>query len=239
MPDTLTYKSFGERSILIEWPALIDEHRLYEIVAIKEQIRHALDKRVQDLIIGYHSLTIVYNKFIVDFDKEIKDLKSLISATTKASGTKTKVWTIPVCYEEPFGLDLEAMSQHLNLSVKDLIRLHTRPLYKVYFIGFLPGFMYLGGLDETLCMPRKENPRLKVEKGSVGIGGSQTGIYPSESAGGWNIMGRTPINLFDVTQDPPCFAKSGDKIRFKPISIHEFQAIDNDSTLRSKFFTNA
>ena len=238
MPESVTYKRFGERAIIIEWPAVIDEKMLTEIILFKEKTKQTLTAKIRDYIIGYNSLTVVYDGFVKDIDKEIELLKSIKPTITPDLKDDSKIWNIPVCYDESFGIDLEEMSRRLKLSKQDIIDKHTKPVYTVFFIGFLPGFMYLGGLDDKLCMPRKENPRLKVEKGSVGVGGSQTGIYPSESAGGWNIIGKTPIVLFDVKQKEPAFVRSGDHIQFKPISLEEFKAIENDSTLKYQFFSH-
>jgi len=104
--------------------------------------------------------------------------------------------------------------------------MHSNNIYTVFFMGFLPGFMYLGGLDERLFFNRKPNPRLHIAKGSVAIGGKQTGVYPSKSAGGWNIIGRTPISFFNIKDEIPCFTKAGDKIKFVPISLDEYHRIE-------------
>ncbi len=238
MPESLTYKQFGERAILMEWPAVIDEKILAEVLVVKNKIKANSHKAVQDFIIGYNSLTVVYSDFIKDIGEEVEYLKSLASIKSSEHKTDSKIWEIPVCYDDQFGIDLEAMSGQIKLSKQEIIDEHSKALYKVFFIGFLPGFMYLGGLDKKLFMPRKETPRLQIEKGSVGIGGSQTGIYPAQSAGGWNIIGKTPIPLFDVEQDPPCFVKPGDQIRFKPISLEEFKAIESDKALKFQSFNN-
>jgi len=238
LPDLLTYKRFGERAILIEWPAEISESTLSEILILKEKINCTSKGRILDFSIGYHSLTVVYAEFITNFTKEIEHIKSIESSASTGTKLNSKVWNIPVCYNEDLGIDLETVSKRLKLSKEDLINRHTKPLYRVYFIGFLPGFMYLGGLDKTLHMPRKDTPRLNVEKGSVGIGGSQTGIYPSDSAGGWNIIGKTPVTLFNVRKDQPTFVKAGDQIQFTPISLKEFKTIENDTRLKSQFFAH-
>ena len=120
-----------------------------------------------------------------------------------------------------FGVDLEVISKEKGLTKEQIITLHSASVYTVYFIGFLPGFLYLGGLNEKLHIPRKSTPRLQIKKGSVAIGGNQTGVYPNESPGGWNIIGNTPISFFDVSKDKPCFAKAGDGIVFHSISVKE------------------
>ena len=118
-------------------------------------------------------------------------------------------------------MDLDEISKEKGLTKQEIIQLHSETIYTVYFIGFLPGFLYLGGLDESLHMPRKSSPRLQIIKGAVAIGENQTGVYPSSSPGGWNIIGNSPINFFDVTKDKPCFAKAGDKIQFRSISYKQ------------------
>tara|TARA_B100000809_G_C15104712_1_gene518289 strand:- start:534 stop:1265 length:732 start_codon:yes stop_codon:yes gene_type:complete len=224
--DQLKYKQFGSRAILIEWPAKIDEKILKDILQFKNQITSNKKGLIEECIIAYHSLTIVYLKEIIDFSFEKKCLSSLYLEERSTSETTSFLWKIPVCYDMEFGIDLEEMSSTLNLSISEIVDLHAQTIYTVYFIGFLPGFLYLGGLDRRLEIKRKPNPRLYVAKGSVAIGGSQTGIYPMDSAGGWNIIGKTPLTFFNLNSDNPCFAKPGDKIQFVPISRDEFRKLE-------------
>ncbi len=135
--------------------------------------------------------------------------------------TQKFLWQLPICYDLDFGIDLKDVSEHLGKSVAEVIALHTSHTFTVFGIGFLPGFMYLGGLPEVLEVPRRPDPRLKVAKGSVGLAGKQTGIYPQESPGGWNIIGNCSVPLFDANSDDPCFVSVGDKIRFYAISKAE------------------
>ena len=228
MLDTLTYKPFGSRAILVEWPARIDEAIVRDIVAYKEQVVNHYKDRLEDGIIGYHSLTLLFADEITDVDAEFKALQSVCAGGEPALEITAALWEIPVCYHEKFGIDLAAMSATLELSKEEIIRRHSQTIYTVYFIGFLPGFLYLGGLDCHLAIKRKSSPRLNVAKGSVAIGGSQTGIYPTDSAGGWHILGKTPISLFDVKRESPCFAQPGDHIRFVPVDIAEFDALERD-----------
>ena len=227
MFSNLTYKRFGEKAILIEWEHRIDETILNDILVYKEKI--TLNKKVAfvDIIQGYNSLTISYKNQIVNFDKEVTLLKSMYTSTLKETKQVYFQWEIPVCYDLEFGVDLEEISIQKNISVDEIIKRHKEAVYKIYFIGFLPGFLYLGGLNESLFVDRKSNPRLNVAKGAIGIGGKQTGVYPNSSAGGWNIIGKTPINFFDIEQQNPCFAKPGDSIKFKLISLDEFYQLEN------------
>ena len=222
----ITYKPYGNQAILVEWPAKIDENILKDIIIFKNKIEKNRIKVIVDIINTYNSLTIIYNTTIENIYDEILTLKSIKNQKNIATSEQNYLWNIPVCYDEKFGIDLQEISEIKKLTIDELIHLHSSAIYTVYFIGFLPGFLYLGGMDKRLHFPRKGSPRLNVSKGSVGIGGSQTGIYPSQSAGGWNIIGNSPISLFNVASDNPCFAKAGDKIRFAPIDFHEYQHIE-------------
>jgi inhibitor of KinA len=221
----VTYKPYGNQAILVEWPSKIDDNILKDIITFKNKIKKNNIKVIVDIINTYNSLTIIYNSTIENIYDEILTLKSIKKQKTLGTTEQNYLWNIPVCYDGHFGIDLQEISDVKKLTIDELILLHSLAIYTVYFIGFLPGFLYLGGMDERLNFPRKSSPRLNVAKGSVGIGGSQTGIYPSQSAGGWNIIGNSPISFFNVTSDNPCFAKAGDKIKFEPIDFHQYQHI--------------
>ena len=130
---------------------------------------------------------------------------------------------VPVCYENEFAPDLREVAWHAKLSIDDVVRRHAGSIYRVSCVGFTPGFPYLSGLPAELATPRRDTPRKRIPPGSVGIGGAQTGIYPSVSPGGWNIIGRTPLRLFDVQREPPALFHAGDRVRFRRISREEFE----------------
>lgn len=222
---TLTYKPYGEQSILIEWPHEINEKVLTDVLKFKNSIKSSDIKEIVEVKSAYNSILVSYNTTIDDIYDEISDLKTLYSTKITNDNTRATLWKIPVCYDTKFALDLDYLAQENNSDSKTIIQLHTAAIYTLYFIGFLPGFLYLGGLHKDLYFPRKSTPRLKVEKGAVGIGGKQTGIYPNESPGGWNIIGNSPIDFFNVHQEPPCFAKAGDRIQFYTISIKQYNDI--------------
>ena len=225
MYKPLSYKRFGERAILVEWPELIDEEILNDLLIFKQKIiDYYVDASVY-IIHAYNSLLVNYEFFNLDSDKEINTLKQIYKLSANDSDSPSKIWKVPVCYDTSFGIDLETLSSEKKIPVKKIIECHTKAIYTVYFIGFLPGFLYLGGLDERLYVPRRSAPRLRVEKGAVALGGKQTGVYPSESPGGWHILGNTPVNFFDVTKQPPCFAKAGDKVQFVPIGLKQYHDI--------------
>lgn len=219
----LKYKPFGESAILIEWPAKIDASIIQDIVSFEAIL--AWEPTISDTIIAYNSLTVLFRE-VYEFDTAVERFSALYNQKKQVKTRASRCWKIPVCYDTRFGLDLEEIALSKQLSIDEVIQLHSSTKYLVYFIGFQPGFLYLGGLDERIHMPRKANPRLRVEKGSVGIGGEQTGIYPQDSSGGWNILGKTPFELFDITKAQPCFAKAGDRIQFEPVDLHTFKQIE-------------
>ena len=221
----LKYKRFGEHSILIEWPNKIDEDILKDILIFKKNIENNLFKLIVEVIYAYNSILVIYKNSINDIEKNILELNKLYEITKTDIVLPSKLWKIPVCYDLSFGIDSEEIMRTNNINLEQLIALHSNTLYTVYFIGFLPGFLYLGSLVEELHFPRKNNPRLKIKKGSVGIGQGQTGIYPNDSPGGWNITGNSPIDLFNPNQEVPCFIKGGDKIQFYPISLEQHKTI--------------
>ena len=132
---------------------------------------------------------------------------------------------IPVCYASEFALDLDDVARHSQISTKEVIELHSAADYRVACIGFVPGFTFMAGLPKKLATPRRDTPRKEIPPGSVGIGGTQTGIYPLRSPGGWNLIGRTPLQLFDPAKNPPTLLHAGDRVRFRAITREEFDAV--------------
>ena len=222
----LTYKLFGERSILIEWPDRIQEDILKDILNFKEIIEIKLYELIVEINYAYNSILISYKNPISNFKQHESELKRIYKTSKNQTVLESRIWKIPVCYDILFGIDSEEIILAKDIDFEQLIALHTEPLYTVFFTGFLPGFLYLGGLLEELYFPRKDNPRLSVKKGSVAIGQSQTGIYPNESPGGWNVIGNSPIKLFNPNSDAPCKIKGGDKIKFCSISLEEHRHIN-------------
>ncbi len=216
---SISIKAFGEHAVLIEWPEKVDELILDDILQFKKcLLENYLKTNSWEFVIAYNSLTIINRNEIIEY-KSFSELINVWYVTKEEVQLKQKfLWKLPVCYDLGFGIDMLNVSSELKLSVSDIIKLHTQHIYTVYGIGFLPGFMYLGGLHKGLDIPRKETPRLKVMKGAVGLAGKQTGIYPQESPGGWNIIGNCPISIFDVKKESPCFVSVGDKIQFYEVS---------------------
>lgn len=226
MKFQLTYKLFGRSAILVEWPANISQDIIQDIIFFERQIKEI--GPVLDTIIAYNSLLVRFPKNFTDQENIINKLKKIYKASSYLINQDQFLWQIPVCYDVSFGIDLEEIACKKKCSVAEIIQLHTEGDYLVYFIGFQPGFLYLGGLHQNLHVPRKSNPRVRVDKGSVGIGGSQTGIYPHNSSGGWNIIGKSPLNFFNMKASNPCFAKPGDRIQFVSVDLHTFYQIEKE-----------
>ena len=223
-------KPFGVHSILIEWPNEVKEHILETILRFESFIKsEGLTDKDWEIVPSYNSLLLINRKKEIDFNTISKQLHTWYEQLEQIAKPEKFLWRLPVSYDLEFGLDLQEVAEKLNKTISEIIAMHTATRYTVYGIGFLPGFMYLGGLPQELEVPRKATPRLKVVKGSVGIAGKQAGIYPQESPGGWNIIGNCSVPIFDVKRDDPCFVNVGDKIEFYEISkaehnLHKIEA---------------
>ncbi len=230
MSYELKYRQYSERAILIEWPPVIDENVLHDLLFYKKSIESFYNKLIIEVISGYNSLLINYVFTIEKFYDTVLELKTLYSSNVLPEERKNRLWEIPVCYSPILASDLKMFSKTKSLSIDKVIELHTAPRYTIFFMGFLPGFLYLGGLDSRLHLPRKNTPSLEVKKGSVAIGGNQTGIYPVTSPGGWHIIGMCPLDFFNPNAKEFIVFEPGDIVQF--IAIEEF--IYNDIRSKSK-----
>jgi len=180
-------------------------------------------KHVVEIVPSYTSIMISYDFIKVSYMEICKEIDEVLEHAEEFSHKMTtRSVSIPVYYGNEAGLDLKDLAKMKNLSVEEIISLHVNKEYSVYAIGFSPGFPYMGEVDEVLATPRLANPRAKVPKGSVGIADKQTAIYPQLSPGGWQILGRTPIEMFDTSYDGFSYLKVGDKVKFRPINKDEF-----------------
>ncbi len=205
----------GEGALLISPDA---NEALPKIHQLSREIESLKLAGIVDLVPSYKALCIFFDEDIWSYNSILEKLESLPKSLWDQS--KAAIITIPLCYE--MGLDWDELEMHTKLGKDEIIEIHSKTEYKVAMMGFIPGFVFLAGLDERISCPRKQTPRTSIPPGSVGIGSNQTGIYSLESPGGWNILGRTPVSFFDVNQMPPTQANPGDIIRFKPISKEEF-----------------
>lgn len=222
----LTYKRYGLSGLLIEWPQHIDKLILEDIQLFSKTILQSKLVGILDLNFVYCSLLILFDADMTSFDELKEQLGMIYQNKNLLIEVQNKKWKIPVCYDEEYGIDLKELSKEKGIEESHLITLHTDSIYTVYGMGFLPGFLYLGGLNKRLHTPRRSEPRLHLEKGSVAIGGEQTGIYPQPSPGGWHIIGRTPISIFDANRKTPSLVAVGDQIKFYSISKAKFELLN-------------
>ena len=213
-----------DQAITIEFAAAINEAINMQVIALQHAVESNPIKGFIEAVPAYSSLTVYFSEQVsaATIRSWLSDLSAQISNTIHASSTLGKQISIPVCYDPSLGTDLDWVAAHLNLSLEEIISLHTSVAYRVYMIGFIPGFPYMGTLPEQLEVPRKQTPSMKIPAGSVAIAGKQTGIYPAEVPGGWQVIGRTPLKMFDPSTTPCSFLNAGDIVQFKPITLEAF-----------------
>ncbi len=220
---------YGDRAVLVNFGNRIDLKintlvHDFDAVLMKENIEGVIEA-----IPAYSSVTVIYDPKVLNFNVLVKRLRTLWKKGKRfrVNSSKESI-EVPVVYGGNYGPDLEFVAKHNDLSLEEVVKIHSSCEYIVYMVGFTPGFAYLGGMSLKIATPRLPNPRMSVPKGSVGIGGNQTGIYPVESPGGWRIIGRTPLKLFDIQKEPPVLLKPGAKVKFIPIDEDEYKKIEED-----------
>ncbi len=224
MPD-IRILTAGDSALLIEFGKDINPETNRKITALVQLMREQHIEGIVDVIPAFCSLLINYDPRVLSYEELKERMEHLLKMETKTEATRKCIFEIPVCYGGEYGPDIENIAEHAGLSVEEVIKIHSSKDYLIYMLGFLPGFTYLGGLDERIHTPRLASPRLKIRAGSVGIGGSQTGIYPLDSPGGWQLMGMTPVRTYDPERQTPILVEAGDYIRFIPIDEEEFLRI--------------
>ncbi|WP_157972114.1 5-oxoprolinase subunit B family protein [Pleomorphovibrio marinus] len=206
----------------IHWPAEPCLEILMEMNSCKNSLKNLLEGNTYKLSMGYHVLALYFEQ-AGDRENRESILEKAINAIQQEPLVERKRWEFPVCYDEAFASDLLPLCKTKNLTKEEVIFLHSSPNYLLHFYGFLPGFMYLSGLDQQLNHPRKKTPERHIAAGSVAIGGQQTGVYPLQSPGGWHVIGRTPLILVNGERLPPF--QPGDEITFKPILKNRFESM--------------
>lgn len=233
--QTFSIYSLSERALTIEFGNQISLHLLDAVSAFNRQLHDQPFPGFETTIPAYATLTVVYDPLLVAasgllgetcFEKISNYLTALNHQPKSKIETKANLITIPVCYGGDYGPDLQELADLRQMDIDEVISIHSQAIYKVYMIGFMPGFAYLGGMDERLATPRKSTPRKSVPAGSVGIAGGQTGIYPLQSPGGWQLIGKTPLKLFNVNRAQPSLLKAGDEVQFRKVSVSEFEVIE-------------
>lgn len=213
----------GDSTLLISWPETISTKMLQQISNTCRAIEALNLFGVLEVYATYSCIGVHFDPKLIS-EADLRDALFNITVSNRPT-LKTKTWILPVCYDKAVAPDLMHFCEAKKMEMTEVIQLHSGTTYTLHFYGFIPGFMYLGGLSEKLHLPRKATPAMAVQAGSVAIGGSQTGIYPSSSPGGWHVIGICPVPVFNVKNDPPCLFTPGDQIRFKPVSKAEMQLI--------------
>jgi inhibitor of KinA len=227
-----SYKLFplGDSAITIDFGNVIDEGINDAVLALYHSLQREPLYSMTEAVPAYSSITIYYNAVaahkkaspgMLAYNWMTDEVKKRLQQPLIPPGGHASLITIPVCYDPDFAPDLEQLASRRGLTIDEVISIHTAKEYRVYMLGFLPGFCYMGEVDERIVLPRKPTP-VNVDPGSVGIAGKQTGVYPFSSPGGWQIIGRTPLLLFDNNKENPALLKPGDRVRFTAISKHEF-----------------
>lgn len=225
MQNKIRILTAGDSSLLVEFGKEISPKINQKIAATVQLMRDQYIEGVVDVIPAFCSLLINYDPRVIAYEEIKERIQGLLKIEVKGSENRKRVYEIPVCYGGEYGPDIASIAENAGLSEEEVIKIHSSRDYLIYMLGFLPGFCYLGGLDERIHTPRLANPRIKINAGSVGIGGSQTGIYPLDSPGGWQLMGMTPVKTYDPDREVPILVEAGDYIRFVPIDEEEYKRI--------------
>jgi inhibitor of KinA len=233
-PDYVIHP-LGDSAVILKWEQRINMAIHQEVMKTYQCLFSEPSSYILDLIPAYASLTIVYDAAQVRRHERISGLQwvtAYLHRKTKTQGAVAfpapRLLQIPVCYDPSLGPDITEMAASRNVSVADIVAWHSQTIYTVYLIGFLPGFPYMGSVCAALETPRRQQPRLHVPAGSVGIAGAQTGIYPLASPGGWNIIGQTPLRMFDANRADPCYCRPGDHVQFVPVTPEVFRQIQQE-----------
>ena len=218
----------GDEALVVEFGRIIDDGINRQVHALAEYVRNEKIYGVRELLPTFRSLMIFYDNEIISYGKLIRRIKHFKNDGTDALIEEKKILCVPCCYGGDKGPDLDYMSIKTGISSEEIISIHSAVDYKIYMLGFLPGFTYLGGLDARIHMPRLETPRTSIPAGSVGIGGNQTGVYPVESPGGWWLIGQTPLEFYNPARKKPVLCNAGEYIRFVRINETDYELIKRD-----------
>lgn len=216
----------GDTGLTVSFKNEISREVNSHVTSFVSEVEKAKIRDVIELVPAFSSVTIIYDPCSISYMILKLKLKRILKNLSQGNTFVPVLYKIPVCYDGEFAPDMANVSKHTGLTKEEIVSIHTSCDYLIYMLGFLPGFAYLGGMDERLVTPRLESPRLEIKKGSVGIGGEQTGIYPVASPGGWQIIGKTPVDVYDRNKESPILYRAGDYIRFVPVSADRYYEIE-------------
>lgn len=223
--ENVRFLPCGDQAVTVEWGSAIDEHINRQVHAFARKVEALSHPAITEVVPTYRSATVHYRPEVLSYE-ELKHLLAPLAQGNAEEAEELPVVEIPVCYGGEYGPDLLEVAQHCSLTPEEVIARHTAPTYRIYMLGFTPGFPYLGGMDPSIAAPRRKEPRIHIPAGSVGIAGEQTGVYPIVSPGGWQLIGRTPLRLFDPQKEQPILLSAGAGIRFVPIDEEAFRKME-------------
>jgi inhibitor of KinA len=213
----------GDSAVIVEFADRIDAAVNAQAVALAESVRAASLSGVRDVVPTFCSVAVYFDPLRTDVHALVDRLDREAAREAPEPALAARPIRVPVCYGGAFGPDLAEVARFARMSEAEIIELHSAPVYRVFMLGFVQGFAYMGTVDARIAAPRRATPRVRVPAGSVGIAGLQTGIYPSESPGGWQLIGRTPVKPFDVGRLQPSLLKPGDAVRFYRIEAGDYE----------------
>lgn len=238
MYDKIKYLLAGDRAVVMEFGNEISKEINAKIRNVVKSVDEAKIDGIEELLPTYRSLMIVYDPLKIEYSQLITTLDLIASKKMEKQEDKIKIVEFPTLYGGEYGPDINFVAEHNNITVDEVIKIHTGTDYLVYMMGFTPGFTYLGGMSDRIATPRLASPRTKIPAGSVGIAGAQTGMYPSETPGGWQLIGRTPLKLYDPAKEPPVMLSAGDYVRYVSVDEQEYMDIQKqviEGTYKVKF----
>lgn len=218
MYDSPKFLNAGDAALVVEFGDTIDPQTNREVHNLASRLDKMEIPGLVEMVPTYRSLLVSFDPMVASFENIKQSIENADDQSDDSAASESRVVKIPTLYAGEYGLDIEFVAQNAGLSIDDVVSIHSGTDYLVYMMGFAPGFPYLGGLDERLATPRLESPRVEIPAGSVGIAEGQTGIYPIASPGGWRLIGRTPLLLFDPNTEPPTVINAGDYVRFVPMA---------------------
>ena len=214
----------GDTALVVEFGDRVDQSLSGLVLALAHRLSDAAIPGVVEVVPTFRSLMVHYDPVQLT-QAELKRRLDPLLDHLEAAGSVGRRWRIPACYDASLGLDLADVARRMGLSTSQVIERHSATVFHVYMMGFLPGLPYLGGLPAEFELPRRENPRIRVPRGAVAVAMAMTVIYPLESPGGWHIVARTPVPLWDMRADPPALLAAGDKVMFEPVSLARYEAL--------------
>jgi len=224
LPQRPKFLAAGDTAMVVEFGDRVEPEMSARVLALARRVEAAAIAGVVETVPTFRSLMVHYDPLTIT-NQQLRIRLAPLLEELSGQVAAGRHWRLPACYDPSLGLDLAEVAERTGLSAANVVAAHSGAPFRVYMVGFLPGFAYLGGLPTALALPRRENPRLKVDAGSIAIAMAMSVIYSIDSPGGWNVLARTPVRLWDLRRDPAALVSAGDTVRFAPISRAEYDEL--------------